>query len=67
MKFTSIIIIPGKVWRGDNKGKYLVHIDLDKKEAIDAFCTIDGKTNSLEKFAEKFIVEQHKDNLDRAH
>jgi putative DNA primase/helicase len=65
--FKGLIIVPGKVWRGENQGKYLTHIDFDKKEAIEAFCTIDGKTSPLEKLAEKLIVEQHKDNLDRAH
>lgn len=29
--FKGIIIVPGKVWRGDHQGKYLIHIDLDKK------------------------------------
>ena len=66
-QFKGIIIVPGKVWRGVNKGKYLVHIDFDKKEGLDAFCTRDGKTTSLGKLAEKFIVEQHKDNLNRVH
>jgi P4 family phage/plasmid primase-like protien len=65
--FKGIIIIPGRVWRGSNKGKYLIHIDCDKKEAIDAFCTMNGKIIPLEKLAEKFIVEQHKDDLNRAH
>ena len=65
--FNGVIIVPGKVWRGDNKGKYLVHIDFDKKEAIDAFCTIVSKTTPLEKYAERFIVEVHKDNLSRIH
>lgn len=65
--FKGIIIIPGKVWRGNNQGKYFIHIDCDKKEAIDAFCNINGKTIPLELLAEKFIVEQHKDDTQRAH
>ncbi len=63
----GLMIIPGKVWRGDNKGKYFIHIDLDKKEAIDWFCSIDEKTTTLKDISEKFIVEQHKDNPERAH
>ena len=34
----GIAIIPGKVWRGANKGKYLVFIDLDNQKAIDEVC-----------------------------
>ena len=61
-----IIIMPGKIWRGENIGKYLIHIDCDKKEAIDAFCNMNGKIIPLEDIAEKFIVEQHKDKWRRS-
>jgi putative DNA primase/helicase len=30
-------------------------------------CTINGKTTSLEHMASKFLIEQHKDDLDKAH
>ncbi len=66
-KFQGLVILPGKVWRGENKGKYLIHIDLDKKEAIDWFCRIDKNITTLEDASKNFLVEQHKDNPERAH
>jgi DNA replicative helicase MCM subunit Mcm2 (Cdc46/Mcm family) len=64
----GIAIIPGKVWRGPNEGKYLVFIDCDNKKAIDEICTNrNGEVTTLERFAEKFIVEQHRDNPNKAH
>ena len=64
----GMAIIAGKVWhRADKAGQYFTLIDLDKHEAIQEFCTINGKAHSLEEIAEKFIVEQHSDDKDRAH
>jgi hypothetical protein len=61
-------IIAGKVWhRPDMLGQNLVVIDLDKKEAIEEFCTISGKIVSLDEMAQKFIIEQHMDDKERAH
>ena len=34
----GIALIPGKIWRGPFKGKYLVAIDLDNKKSIEEFC-----------------------------
>jgi P4 family phage/plasmid primase-like protien len=49
----GIAIIPGLIWRGPYKGKYLVAIDLDNKKAIEEFCR-DG----LEELKQKTLVEQ---------
>ena len=63
----GMAIIVGKVWRGDHKGEYLIFVDLDNLKAIEEFCTRNGETVSLEQIAEKFIVEQHKDDTNKAH
>ena len=63
----GMAIITGKVWRGENAGKYFTCIDCDNLIAIEEFCTLNGKTVSLKEIAEKFIVEQHKDNTSKAH
>ena len=46
-------MIPGKIWIGQFKGKYLVAIDLDNKKAIEEFCK-DG----LEELKQRTLVEQ---------
>jgi Bifunctional DNA primase/polymerase, N-terminal len=64
----GIALIPGKVWhRPDKSNLYFVFIDADKQKAIDELCTRNGKTTTLQEMSQKFIVEQHKDNLDKAH
>jgi hypothetical protein len=64
----GLAIIAGKVWhRTDKANQYFTLIDLDNHEAIQDFCTINGKSLSLEEIAEKFIVEQHVDDRNRAH
>jgi putative DNA primase/helicase len=64
----GLAIIPGKIWhKEDKKGFYFIFIDADKREGIDELCTRNGRTISLENMSEKFLVEQHKDNLDKAH
>jgi hypothetical protein len=62
----GIAIIPGKVWRGPHKDKYLVFVDLDNQKAIDEVCSCFG-AKDLEELSEHVIVEQHKDNLSKAH
>jgi hypothetical protein len=60
--------ISGKVWhRPDKVGQIFVHLDADTKKAIEELCTIKGKTISIQDMASKFLIEQHKDDLDRAH
>jgi hypothetical protein len=63
----GIALFPGKVWhRDDKKNLYFVCIDLDNKKAIDEICSIFGVKN-IEELAKIVIVEQHKDDLTRAH
>ena len=59
----GIAIILGQVYRGNKIGQYLIGIDIDREKGLSEFLT---KTE-LQKFAEKTIVEQHKDELHRAH
>ena len=64
----GIAIIPGKIWRGTHKDKYLVAIDLDNKKAIGEFCgdglddlkqqTLIEQTSNPEKMHIYFIVER---------
>ena len=63
----GIAIVTGPIWRGKNKGKYLNGIDCDNKKAIEKICTKDDKAIPLEELAKWTIVEQHKDNPDKAH
>jgi hypothetical protein len=64
----GIAIIPGKVWhREDKKDQYFTFLDADKQKAIDELCLRNGKTTTLQEMAQKFIVEQHRDNLQKAH
>jgi P4 family phage/plasmid primase-like protien len=63
----GFIIILGKIWRGINEGKYLIGIDIDKELGIKQFCTRNGKTITLLEFGHKTVVEQHKDDLTKAH
>ena len=63
----GFIIILGKIWRGINEGKYLIGIDIDKELGIKEFCTRNGKTITLLEFGHKTVVEQHTDDLTKAH
>src|SRR5580765_6461891 len=53
----GIALIPGQVWRGPNKGKYLVFIDLDNQKAIEEVCGCFG-ARDLEELSRYIIVEQ---------
>lgn len=67
-KFDSgIAILPGLIRRGPNKGKYLVALDFDSKKAMEEFCRRNGKVMSREELSMITIMEQHLDNIDRAH
>jgi Bifunctional DNA primase/polymerase, N-terminal len=73
----GISILPGKVWhRKDRENLYLVHLDADKKTAIEELCRTlpiignnngDTRTTSLEKIAKEYLVEQHDDEPGSAH
>jgi len=63
----GIALVMGKFW--DNplmEGKYLSCIDFDNKPGIDDWCAKHGKS-SLDELAEIFPIEQHADDLNRAH
>lgn len=62
----GIAIIPGRVWRGEHVGQWLVFVDCDNSKAIEEFCKIVG-VNSLEELSEGYVVEQHKDAPNKAH
>lgn len=64
----GIAIIPGRVWHKDDKQNlYFIFIDADKQIAIDELCTRNGKRIALQEMAQKFLVEQHADNPEKAH
>ena len=64
----GIAIIPGKVWHNENKKDlYFVFMDADTQKAIDELCTLSDKITSLQELSKKFLVEQHKDNHQKAH
>jgi hypothetical protein len=66
----GMAIVPGKLWHSIEENKralYLVFIDADKRIAIEEFCTRNGKTVSLRELSQKFLIEQHADNPDKAH
>jgi hypothetical protein len=64
----GIAIIPGRVWhREDKQNLYFIFIDADKQIAIDELCTRNGKKITLQEMAQKFLVEQHADNPEKAH
>ena len=58
---SGMAIICGKIFRGEYKGKYLCAIDCDNRLAIDEM------TKDIKRMSEITIVEQHPDNLDKAH
>jgi hypothetical protein len=64
----GIAVFPGKVWhKHERQGLYFIFLDADKQEAITELCTQNGKTMSLDEMALNFLVEQHEDNLQKAH
>jgi P4 family phage/plasmid primase-like protien len=67
--FTNgIAVVLGKVWFvPELEGYYLVGVDADNRKAIDEICSHNGKTMTLQELAKKTLIEQHKDNPDKAH
>lgn len=57
----GMAVICGKIFRGNNIGKYLCAIDCDNKLAIEEM------TKDLQRLSQHTIVEQHPDNPDKAH
>ncbi|MBA3749317.1 MAG: bifunctional DNA primase/polymerase [Nitrosopumilus sp.] len=62
----GIALIPGKVWRGPNKDKLFVFIDLDNQKAIDEVCKV-FNCKDLAFLSDYVIVEQHNDDKSKAH
>jgi hypothetical protein len=65
----GMALVVGKVWhRTDRQNLYLTFIDFDKQRGIDEVLTReDGLTLTLQQAAEKWIIEQHKGNIHKAH
>lgn len=64
----GIAIMPGKVWHNEHKRHlYFTFIDADTQKAIDELCSISDKISSVQELSKKFLVEQHKDNPQKAH
>ena len=64
----GMAIIAGKIWHNALKtGLYLIFVDLDNEKAIEEFCTTRGKSVTLEEMSKHMIIEQHKDELNKAH
>jgi hypothetical protein len=64
----GIAIIPWKVWHNEHKKNlYFTFMDADTQKALEELCTINHKISSLQELSKKFLVEQHKDNPQKAH
>ena len=64
----GMAIIVGKVWfHSEKNGLYLNFIDLDNQKAIQEFCTRNGVTTPLTELAKHMLIEQHKNDPNRAH
>jgi hypothetical protein len=64
----GLAVILGKVWhRSDLSGYYLVGIDADNQKAIKEICTRNEQTSTLQQLASMTLVEQHKNNHNKAH
>lgn len=58
----GIAIIGGYVWRGKNKGRYLIMIDCDNQKGIDEL-----SPKGLDRMLQRTLIEQHKDRQDKVH
>jgi putative DNA primase/helicase len=63
----GIILMPGKVWREQNKGLFFVGIDFDKQIGFQEFCNIFGANTSIDELKQKFIIEQHEGDPNSFH
>lgn len=63
----GMAIITGKVHCGRYAGKYFNCIDCDNLKAIEELCTKNDVTVSLQDLAKEFVIEQHLDNISKAH
>ncbi len=64
----GMAIFPGKIYSEDPGPElFLVVLDFDKKEGFEELCNFDSKAMTREEWAEKTILEQHLDDLNRSH
>ena len=64
----GVCILPGKIHhRSDRQHLYYIVIDGDKAHGIKELLTRNGHTPTLQEVAKQWIVEQHKDNTEKAH
>ena len=64
----GMAIIPGKLWHNTaKKDLFLICVDLDNEKAINEFCTRDGVKTPLLELSQHVIIEQHKDEPNKAH
>ena len=64
----GIAIVLGKVWHNPHKTSlFLIGIDLDNQKAIEEICNHDGNSISLLQLSQWTLVEQHLDDLSKAH
>lgn len=64
----GMAVMLGKVWhKQDLANYYFVGVDADNRKAIEEICSINNKFRSLHEFAQKTLVEQHKDDPNKAH
>ena len=55
----GILLMLGKILKGENKGLYFIGIDFDKELGIKEFCNLMGANTSIDELKQKFIIEQH--------
>jgi hypothetical protein len=60
----GVAILAGRLWRGTFAGRHLIFIDMDSRLAM---TELFGGLEGLQTFSKKHLVEQHLDNLDKAH
>jgi P4 family phage/plasmid primase-like protien len=63
---SGIAVMTGRIHKGKNLGKYLTGIDCDNQKAIEEICKNLGYKD-INELGNWTRVEQHKDNLDKAH
>jgi MoxR-like ATPase len=62
----GMAIFAGQVWHNQKKkGLHLILVDLDNQKAIDELCSI--LNSSLKEISKRMIIEQHKDQRNKAH
>jgi P4 family phage/plasmid primase-like protien len=62
----GLAVMTGRINKGKNEGKYLIGIDCDNKKAKEEICK-SLRFKDINDLAKWTWVEQHKDNLDKAH